>query len=220
MKSSTLSLANKTDELHSNEITKFEEQAAKEGATYLQRANELVIDNDTQESVATNILSMIAVSKKTLEEQRKFLVKPLNDHVKAINNRFKLYSEPLNQADAIIRKKVLDYKKLKEQRRLEEERKVREAAEEEQARLAMSGIKTPLPEPVVPKAPATTRAELGSTNIKKVWTFEIVDESQIPREYLTVNTKKIAAVVKAGIRNIPGVRIYQQDQLSVRARAF
>lgn len=50
------------------------------------------------------------------------------------------------------------------------------------------------------------------------WDFEITDESQVPREYLMVDESKIRRVVRAGIRNIPGVRVYERQTLAVRGR--
>jgi len=204
------------------EVSQVEKQLAEEAKEIEMRANTLVIDSDAMEATATDFLSIIATNKKSLEEQRKFFVDPLNKQVKAINERFKLYSEPLDRADKIIRGKVLEWRRKKELKRQEEEQKARELAEEEAAKLAIAGVKmtVPVPAPMVPEPPKMVRTSLGSASTKKVWTFRIVDESLIPREYLMVDTKKIAAVVKAGIRQIPGVEIFQEEQLAVRARTF
>jgi len=188
------------------------------------QAQSFTIANDTDMVNATNLLSVIAKTKKELEEQRKFLVKPLNDHVKSINDRFKAYTLPLDRADTILRKKVLEYRQEQERKRREEEERLRKLAEKEQARLEKKAEKKgePAPPPIIVPTldgPAkTVQADLGTASVKQVWTYEIVDENQIPREYLMVDEKKIAAVVKAGVRNIPGVRIYQADQLAIRAR--
>jgi hypothetical protein len=40
--------------------------------------------------------------------------------------------------------------------------------------------------------------------------------SAVPVEFLMVNEKAIRAAVKAGVRNIPGVNIFQKEELSVR----
>ena len=183
---------------------------------------EVASDNDMV--TATNLLGAIATAKKTLEEQRKFLVAPLNNHVKSINNRFKEYSLPLERADKILRGKVMAYRQEQERKRREEEERLRKLAEKEQAKLAKKAAKKGLPEPppiIIPhiEAPVrTVQADFGTASVKKVWTYEIVNENEIPREYLVVNEKKIAAVVKAGIREIPGVRIFETEQLAVRAR--
>lgn len=47
--------------------------------------------------------------KKALEEKRKEYVLPLQEHVKEINDTFKMLSEPIEQADAITTSKMLAF---------------------------------------------------------------------------------------------------------------
>lgn len=44
---------------------------------------------------------------------------------------------------------------------------------------------------------------------RKVWKFEIVDSSLIPRNFLVPDEKLIRTFVNAGTREIPGVKIYE-----------
>lgn len=188
------------------------------------RADALILETDVDATEATNILGFIATAKKKLEEKRTFFVKPLNEQVKNINNLFKVYNQPLDNADSTLRRKVLAYRQEQNRKRKEEEERLRKLAEKEQQRIEKKAEKKGLPAPppmvmpVVQSAPKTIRATLGSASTKTVWDFKITDESLIPREYLVVDEKKIRAVVKAGIRNIPGVAIFQNEQLAVRAR--
>lgn len=60
---------------------------------------------------------------------------------------------------------------------------------------------------------------LGSTKnngLTKRWTHEVTDESQVPREYLVVDEKKVRAAIAAGTRSIPGIRIYQDESITLR----
>lgn len=54
-----------------------------------------------------------------------------------------------------------------------------------------------------------------ATRTKKFWTWDKAnyDLSKIPREYLIPDNGKITAAVKSGIREIPGVRIYQDTSV-------
>jgi hypothetical protein len=52
--------------------------------------------------------------------------------------------------------------------------------------------------------------------VTKRWAFEIMDETQVPHEYLTVDEKKIREAIAAGTRCISGVRIFQQESLTIR----
>lgn len=53
---------------------------------------------------------------------------------------------------------------------------------------------------------------------RKNWTYEIIDESALPREHLSVNHKSISGVVKAlkDKTNIPGVRAYAENTIASR----
>lgn len=67
--------------------------------------------------------------------------------------------------------------------------------------------------------PTTHVPAFGTSKVKgltKRWTFEVQDINQIPREYTQVDEKKIREAIAAGERNIPGVRIYQDESITLR----
>src|SRR4051812_44848293 len=68
----------------------------------------------------------------------------------------------------------------------------------------------PPPPPVVPKVPGAT--------VTVPYTYDIINEQEIPREYMMIDRKKIAAVVKAmkDKTNIPGIRVRPDTSLRVR----
>lgn len=51
---------------------------------------------------------------------------------------------------------------------------------------------------------------------RSVWKFEVTDSSKVPRELCVVDEKAIRAAVNGGAREIPGVRIYEDVQITVR----
>lgn len=187
-------------------------------------AREIEVVDETGLSRASDILGWIAKTKKAMEERRKFLVGPLQDQVKRINDWFKSLAAPLDTADALLRQKVLAYRQEQERKRRKEEERLRKLAEAEQKKLAKQAAKTgaplppPIPIPVMPAQPKTTQSTLADVTTKTVWDFEIVDEAKLPRQYLMPNEKAIRAAVKSGIRSIPGIRIFQTEQLAVKAR--
>ncbi|MCL6611204.1 MAG: siphovirus Gp157 family protein [Peptococcaceae bacterium] len=189
-----------------------------------QIAQAVVITDEASLKKATDIVSWVAKAKKAFEEKRKFFVQPLNDQVKRINEMFKEYTQPLERADTLLRGKILAYRQEQERKRREEEERLRKLAEKEQKRLEKQAAKNgmPAPPPVVvpsqPPAAKTIQSDMGAAQVRMVWDFEIVDETQIPREFLMPNVPAIRAAVKAGVRNIPGVKIFQREELAVRAR--
>lgn len=92
-----------------------------------------------------------------------------------------------------------------------------EAAERLRKEAAM--FDEPVPE-IAPTAPkealrvVTAAGTKASGSIK--WKGEVQDEALVPREYLMVNQAKIDAAIKGGTRAIPGVRIFETINTSIR----
>ena len=188
-------------------------------------ANAIIVADETGLQEATDILSWIAKAKKQVETKRRFFVKPLQEQVSSINNLFMDYKAPLDKADKTLRNKILTYRREQEHLRQEEEKRLHKLQEKEQKRLERQAQKKNAPPPPPPVAgPAvesqakTIRSEMGSVSAREVWDFDIVDVDKIPKEFMIPNEKAIRAAVKAGIRSISGVRIFQREELSVRAR--
>lgn len=92
------------------------------------------------------------------------------------------------------------------------------AAEEEAAKHA---IEAPvLPEPVFQPQDTITRAETGAAAFtKRPWVFDVLDLKDVPEKYITraINAQAVREDIKQGIREIPGLRIYQDNQINFRA---
>lgn len=72
-------------------------------------------------------------------------------------------------------------------------------------------------QPAVPVT--TTIPSFNSTKnngLTKRWTHELVDLGQVPREYLVIDEKKVREAIAAGERNIPGLRIFQSESITLR----
>ncbi len=194
-----------------------------EGRTLQQYAEAQIIVSDQDVKTATDNLTIIKGVLKAIEDKRKEYTGPVNAHLKAFNNAFKDFVAPLNSADQITRKKVLDYRTELERVRLEEERI--NALRQQAARAEME-LKGELGEPldlveVSQGAPAHHRAALGTTGTQKNWKFEIDDLAQLPREYMVADMTKIRNVVIAMKQEghpIPGVHAWQEDSLRVTPR--
>jgi hypothetical protein len=71
--------------------------------------------------------------------------------------------------------------------------------------------------PVVPEVAKVTRTVEGSASQRKEWTHEILNPDEVPREYCSVDERLIRKAVKGGVREIPGVRIYEDYITSFRS---
>lgn len=99
------------------------------------QAEAIEVRNDAENNVAAQLLKEIARRRKESEAERTSLVKPLNDHVKLINQKFKDASAPYDEADRIVRGKVSTYQEAQERIRREEEARL-EAERQEREREA------------------------------------------------------------------------------------
>ena len=66
---------------------------------------------------------------------------------------------------------------------------------------------------------ARTAGEGGAVaSLKSHWTFDVVDFDKVPREWLTIDDRKVRTAIRGedGLRDIPGPRIYNDPQTVVR----
>jgi hypothetical protein len=184
----------------------------------LSYAQTRVIKSDEDVKLATDDLSLMSGLKKAIESKRKEYVDPINAHLKDINDKFKLISDPLAQADSMTRTKVLAYRAEVERIRKETEeinRKRLEAAQQEAA-LNNGEISEEIKVLDVPPPPPThTRTEVGTLGTQMIRKWELVDFKLLPDEYKIPDASRIGKVVRAGIPSIPGVRIWEEPTLRI-----
>ena len=180
-----------------------------------------VIATNEDLAPATEDLSLIANLKKAIEGKRKEYISPIREHLDAVNTTFKNFAAPLEEADRITREKIMDFRREQARKRLEAERIEDEklALARREAELKGGEITVDLSPVEKPEAaPDKVHTEVGSAGTMVVRKWELVDIAQVPPEYLLVDAGKITKLVKAGIGNIPGIRIYEEETLRVNAR--
>lgn len=75
------------------------------------------------------------------------------------------------------------------------------------------------PAPVYAPAPvAKVQTDMGTTQTVKIRKYRLVDLSKVPAQYLMLNDSLVGKVVRAGIPEIPGIEIYEEESLRVTAR--
>lgn len=178
----------------------------------------LKVETPEAASEAGNMLVQLKSWKTQVEQRRQFFTRPLKEHVKRIEALFKPMAEKLEEADGLIRKKVLDYRAKAELAAREEQQKLIEKAQEAQASGDNDTALTLATQATELTAPQKSMLlDEGSMQTKKVWDFEVVDYGAIPHEYFTFDEKKVRLAIRSGLRDIPGIRIFQKDQLAVSA---
>ncbi|MCK5612611.1 hypothetical protein KAR91_62645 [Candidatus Pacearchaeota archaeon] len=186
-------------------ITKAEsDKIKKANSPMVLKASRLVIKTTTGEDNAYEALKVIKERLKFIEGKRTKITKPLNASLREVNALFKELTQPLKDADDIIRGKVLGFR---EQQRLIAEKEEAKRHKLQAAHKA-KGHKV--------HAPAVVEAVVGKSTTQKRWTFEVLDITKVPEMYLVVDSAEVNDAIADGERKIPGLRIYQKESLSVR----
>ena len=166
----------------------------------LEQARALVIDSPETDAYAKELLAQVSKSVKRVEALRKRWTKPILDHKRSIDADFNRISEPAKSAERILREKVAQY-------HVEQQRRAREAAKAAAEAAGLSVVAAPA---------AKVATDAGTVSMRQTWDFVILDASQVPEQYKVVDPAKVRAAVKAGVRNIPGVDIFESATAVVR----
>ena len=198
--------------------------------TLAANAANIVVKDDAGAQGATDFIVQVKKAIKTAESVRKSFTTPLREAKSNIDRFFKGLTKPYEEAEATVKDKLKAYHIEQERiRREEEARLAKEQAERDAARAKLEieaiekGELLPLPEEpeeetvAPPETMRTVRGmEGGTASIKDHWTFEITEREMIPACYWVVDEKAIQKAINLGLRDIPGLRIYNDLQVAVR----
>ncbi len=183
------------------------------------QAKAAVVADDATKKVVVAMTGRAKTLVKAIETVRKAAVDPPNDYVKCVNSLCKGYQKKFQDIADDLTGKCTIYDRDQEDKRREAERIAQDAARKIQEEARKAGVPAedvPEIKVVLPKAPTVTRTEDGSSYTRVDWKYEITDVSALPREYLIPHESLINRAVKAGVRVIPGVRIYQEQSTRIR----
>jgi hypothetical protein len=216
-----------------------EVELEQQALTWPQKAKAIVITNQDSYNQAAGLLIAIATLKKEIVDHHK----PIKDtafaaHKAAVAAEKRLL-DPLVEAETFIKRGLGVFVQEQERLRLEAQRKVEEEARrlEEEARLKLAVqaeefgadeetvqeiVNTPLPMQRPVAVPSFTPAAGIGSSRKPVYKWRVIDEKQIPREFLKIDEVKINGIVRAmgSATKIAGIQVYEDlPNISVRARA-
>lgn len=184
----------------------------------LAQATLMKVDSQESSIEAGRALVQLKGLKDSIEAQRMSLTRPLKDTAKRIEAMYKPTLEKLAQADQLIRSKVLKFRADSEAANAAKTAELMEKATEAQdagdndTALALATEATEQS-----SMAKTTLLEQGSMQMKKVWDFEVTDLGSVPHEYCTLDATKVRAAIRAGVRELPGLRIFQKDSMAISA---
>lgn len=199
--------------------------------TLIEAAKGALIQDEQSLSTAVDILSEIKERVKKIENERTTIVKPINDSVSHINSKFKTLTEPLKDAQVGLSNKVISFQReaeAKKRAEAEEARKIREAellaeAQQKQDLGNIEGAAKLLDIATKIKPVVEEVGRGGFTGAKsvmqKVWTYEVENIGTLANEHpdlVQENSGAIRDKIRAGAREIPGLRIFQKETISIR----
>lgn len=137
-------------------------------------------------------------------------------YVTTIRNFLKVYTEYLKTIEDDQKEKFTAYSHRIEMARREAERKAEEAARKLQKQLNKEAKEkriepVQVPTPALPQKQAPVRTAEGSASFRKKWTFRVIDLGKVPDKFKVLDEVAINRAIKAAVRNIPGLEIYQKE---------
>jgi hypothetical protein len=189
---------------------------------YEEDTKNIVIASPEQEGHAIDIGKAVKQLRDEAEDLRKQTVSPAKQMLKNIDLMFSTVTDRADASIRIIKEKILSFRENEERKRVvaqlkaEEEYAKKLAEAEKKAEKSGKEVKMP-PPPLPPQADVSNQiaGKDSAGQVKKVWTFEIEDERDIPREYMTPDEKAIKQAISSGVRKIAGIKIYQKSNIAI-----
>jgi len=184
-------------------------------------AQALAVTDDETLTMAAEMAGQVKGLGKSIEDARKGFVAAPNAYVKSVNGLAKGITEKLAVIETGLKRKIGDYQQRKELERRKAEEDARRQAAALQKKLdaearAANVEPVKVEAPAVPRPQTIVRTAEGTAYQHKEWRFEVEEEAAVPREYLMVDLSRIRQAVKDGIRNIPGVKIFEHTETRFR----
>lgn len=211
-------MTRKAKTAHEAEIPKLAEvealasPAADDAREVLAVCERLTISTAAEAEFAANALREVAQRRDEIDKQRKRWVEPLKSVAKEIDAAFRPAIKSLEAAEAAIKLALGRYALAEDEHRAAALREASALAREGEHGAAAS---------VLEEASARGAPALAGVSVRAEWVGEVVDASAIPREYLTPDLAKLAAITRAtdGDPKIPGWRAYQEARVRTSRKA-
>lgn len=153
---------------------------------------------------------------KAIDGRKAEITSPYREFINKVNNAAKFFTDPLKSIAQEFSRKGGDYQYQLELARKKQQKAIEEANAKLQkdldAQAKKDGVEAPTVTPVKAPKPETVMHTAGghSQHLRKQWVGEIEDGEKVPREYCVPDQKLINQAVRMGVREIPGVKIFEK----------
>lgn len=193
------------------------------------------IPDDYMAGVSADFAHELKQTANALDDTRTRIKRPVLHAQRQIDGTAKKLTDRLTAAVAEVETRITAYLKIKEQearaRAQAEADRLRAEAEQRAAEALRQGATEA--ETAVEAFDAADKAqELANargleltrtrgvggalTALKDNWTYEVTDIAKVPTAYLVINDALVRAMLKTGVRDLPGLRIYNEPKAYVR----
>ncbi len=179
--------------------------ATTEADEVLSEVKTFVIGNDADLTLAADLLADVKGRNKRLAEMKEQATRPINEALKNIRGWFRPAEDKLAQIEQAIKASIATFTNAQEQARRDAVKQLEASATSGEAQVALTALSTAQVAPVV------------GLSTRKIWQMEILDASAVPRQYCTPDEVMIRAAVTSGVREIPGVRIFEKTVVASRS---
>ena len=156
----------------------------------ISRASNHEVMNEESASQALSMSLQARKIRKQLDDTRLSIVRPHLDFQRAINKIVKEYEASLEKIENNLKQKLDEYLQ-------------KASSTNNAAFIAYS---------------KEICVEDGKLTKVKKWSWELEDEQIIPREYLCIDEKKVDEAIKQGVRNIPGIKVFEKEEITMRVK--
>jgi exonuclease VII large subunit len=156
----------------------------------ISRATSHEIFNEESASQALSMSLQARKIRKQLDETRLTIVRPHLDFQRAVNKIVKEYETVLEKIENDLKTKLDEY--------------LQNSTSSNNAEFIAKSREI--------------LVEDGKLAKVKKWVWELENEQLIPREYLSLDEKKIESAIKNGVRNIPGIKVFEKEEISMRIK--
>ena len=180
------------------------------------------VESDADVAELTAVLGLAATLRGDIEKKRKAVIEIPDDFVRKFNSFVKGFRDLIDGMIKTGKRKIGEHSYKLELIRREKQKKLEEAARKKQAELDKLAEekkveKVVMETPVFQKKTGPTRTETGKSSTKYVWAWKPVKNEfdKVPHQYLMHDPKAIMRAIEAGIREIPGIRIFEKPVVSI-----
>ncbi len=199
----------------------------KKVSQFLTEAKAVEITDEDDYQYAAELLIQEKTIYKYVEKTYEETKKSLNEAKANLMKLIRTDTDPLNQAEGIIKEKMgvwyTEQERLRAETRRKIEAKLRKQEEERRLNEAVeTGDESVLEEPIIVSTPQVQEApKVKGISFTEIVKFKIVDSSKVPfPDYWKLDEEKIGKVARAtkGEIKIEGVEIWKEKSIGARSR--